>query len=39
MVENYLIGLVGQSLARTRQLRSIVQRQYPRKYDVCAGFV
>ena len=33
MVENYLIGLVGQSLARTRQLRSIVQRQYPREYD------
>ena len=33
MVENYLIGLVGQSLVRTRQLRCIVQRQYPREYD------
>ena len=33
MVENYLIGLVVQSLARTRQLRRIVQRQYPPEYD------
>ncbi|MDE0142856.1 MAG: hypothetical protein OXI80_14385 [Caldilineaceae bacterium] len=33
MVEKYLIGLVGQSLERTRQLRRIVQRQYPPEYD------
>ena len=29
MVEKYLIGLMGQSLARTAQLHRIVQRQYP----------
>ena len=36
MVEEYLIGSIGQSLERARQLRQIVQRQhprYPREYD------
>ena len=33
MVEKYLIGAIDQSLERTRQLRQIVQRRYPREYD------
>ena len=36
MVEEYLIGSIGQSLERARQLRQIVQRQHPRysrEYD------
>ena len=33
MVEKYLIGSIGQLLERMRQLRQIVQGQYPREYD------
>ena len=33
MIEPYLIGSVGQSLERIRQLRQIVQRTYRREYD------
>ena len=33
MVEEYLIGSIGQSLERARQLRQVVQRRYPREYD------
>ncbi len=33
MVEKYLIGSIGQSLERARQLRQIVQGPYPREYD------
>ena len=33
MIESYLIGSVGQSLERIRQLRQIVQGPYRREYD------
>ena len=33
MIEKYLIGSIDQSLERVRQLRQIVQGQYPREYD------
>ncbi len=33
MIEKYLIGSIGQSLERERQLRQIVQRRSPREYD------
>ena len=33
MVEKYLAGSIDQSLERVRQLRQIVQGQYPREYD------
>ena len=33
MIETYLIGSVGQSLERIRQLRQIVQGTYRREYD------
>ena len=33
MVEEYLIGSIGQSQERARQLRQVVQRRYPREYD------
>ena len=34
MIESYLIGSVGQSLERIRQLYQIVQGPYRREYDV-----
>ncbi len=33
MIETYLIGSIGQSLERIRQLRQIVQEPYRREYD------
>ena len=33
MVEKYLTGSIDQTLERSRQLRQIVQGQYPREYD------
>ena len=33
MTEAYLVGSIGQSLERIRQLRQIVQGQYEREYD------
>ena len=33
MIEKYLTGSIGESLERTRQLRQIVQKRYPREYD------
>ena len=33
MIESYLIGSIGQSLERIRQLRQIVQGPYRREYD------
>ena len=33
MIEPYLIGSVGQSLERIRQLRQVVQGPYRREYD------
>ena len=33
MIEKYLTGSIDQSLERVRQLRQIVQGQYPREYD------
>ena len=33
MIEKYLTGSIDQSLERARQLRQIVQGQYPREYD------
>ncbi len=33
MIEQYLIGSIGQSLERVRQLRQIVQDSYRREYD------
>ncbi len=33
MIETYLIGSINQSLERIRQLRQIIQGQYPREYD------
>lgn len=41
MIERYLAGSIRQSIERIRQLRGIVQGQYPREYDglrqICLG--
>ena len=39
MIETYLIGSVGQSLKRIRQLRQIVQGPYPQGIGLSGGCI